>query len=166
MSFVFETNKESSSGSHENQYISNGSGSYACVLFGIFMIWLSSIILHLGMTLIGSDAKQFYNYKIRNCFLVIGDKQTYILYIMWILLTAVSLALTIIYVKRIYKDVSQRKFRDKANFFITSPSFYEQKKKGCGLASDDTKYMSTSIYNGYVFFCFTVTMSFDTFRVM
>ena len=91
------------------------------------MIWLSSIILHLGMTLIGSDAKQFYNYKIRNCFLTIGNKQTYILYIMWILLTSVSLILTIIYVKRIYKDVSKRKFKDKSNFFITSPRFYERK---------------------------------------
>lgn len=92
------------------------------------MIWLSSVILHLGMTLIGSDAKQFYNYKIRNCFLVIGDKQTYILYIMWIMLTVVSLVLTMIYVKRIYRDVSERKFQDKANFFITSPKFYEQKQ--------------------------------------
>ena len=92
------------------------------------MIWLSAIILHLGMTLIGSDAKQFYNYKIRNCFLVIGDQQTYILYMMWILLTVVSLILTITYVKRIYKDISKRKYRDKSNFFITSPRFYENKK--------------------------------------
>lgn len=105
----------------------NSTGSFTCVLFGFFMIWLSSIILHLGMTLIGSDAKQFYNYKIRNCFLTIGNKQTYILYIMWILLTAVSLILTIIYVKRIYKDVSKRKFKDKSNIFITSPRFYERK---------------------------------------
>ncbi len=107
---------------------SNGTGSYTCVLFGLFMIWLSSIILHLGMTLIGSDAKQFYNHKIRNCFLVIGDQQTYILYIMWILLTVVSLVLTIIYVKRIYKDISKRKYQDKSNFFITSPRFYEQRR--------------------------------------
>lgn len=118
--------KIKSKGLDQKNY-SNGTGSYTCVLFGIFMIWLSSIILHLGMTLIGSDAKQFYNYKIRNCFLVIGDKQTYILYIMWILLTTVSLVLTIIYVKRIYKDVAERKFQDKSNFFITSPLFYEKK---------------------------------------
>ncbi len=88
---------------------SNGTGSYTCVIFGLFMIWMSSIILHLGMTLIGSDAKQFYNHKVRNCFLVIGDQQTYILYIMWILLTIVSLILTIIYVKRIYADISKKK---------------------------------------------------------
>jgi len=107
---------------------SNGTGSYTCVIFGLFMIWMSSIILHLGMTLIGSDAKQFYNHKVRNCFLVIGDQQTYILYIMWILLTIVSLILTIIYVKRIYADISKKKFQDNSNFFITSPRFYELKK--------------------------------------
>ena len=103
----------------------NGTASYTCVIFGLLMIWLSSIILHLGITLIGSDAKQFYNYKIRNCFLKIGDKQTYILYIMWILLTAVSLSLTIVYVKKIYRDVLKRKRDNSQKIFITSPLFYE-----------------------------------------
>jgi hypothetical protein len=57
--------------SSNNNGNSNSTASFACVFFGLVMIWLSSIILHLGITLIGSDSKQFYNYAIRNCFFAV-----------------------------------------------------------------------------------------------
>lgn len=103
----------------------HSTASFACVIFGLVMIWLASIILHLGITLIGSDSKQFYNHAIRNCFFAIGDKQTYILYLMWIILTTVSLVLTLIYVKKIYRDISERK-NASLKFFITTPLFFKR----------------------------------------
>jgi hypothetical protein len=60
-----------SDGSNASNNSSNSTASFACVFFGLCMIWLSSIILHLGITLIGSDSKQFYNYAIRNCFFAV-----------------------------------------------------------------------------------------------
>ena len=125
ISFEKKSSKKNSNNNFYHGTNNNSTASYACVIFGLIMIWLSSIILHLGITLIGSDSKQFYNNAIRNCFFAIGDRQTYILYIMWILLTSVSLALTIIYVKKIYKDVLNRK-KINSKFFVMTPSFYQR----------------------------------------
>ena len=47
---------------------------------------------------------------------------------MWILLTAVSLALTIVYVKKIYRDVSRRK-RANAKFFVNVPLLMQQQEE-------------------------------------
>lgn len=101
-----------------NQFNSENisTASCSCAIFGVIMIWLASIILHLGITLIGSDSKQFYNHAIRNCFFIIGDRRTYILYIMWISVTLISIALIIKYVIKIYKDVSKHKRLNASSF--------------------------------------------------
>jgi hypothetical protein len=69
----------------------------------VLMIWLTSIILHLGITLIGIDSKQFYNNAIRNCFFIIDDRRTYILYVMWIIVTLTSIILIVKYVIKFIK---------------------------------------------------------------
>jgi hypothetical protein len=120
--------------------------SYACFLFGIAMIWLASFILHLGITLIGSDAKQFYNYAIRNCFFALGDKQTYILFIMWIMLTTVSLGLTIAYMKKIYIDVSNRKMIT-SSLFVNVPVMFYHFKNTTIKENDD--YKTCMIYDNF-----------------
>lgn len=116
------TNKTSSSRSIHNQ--SNykkfkSSASVKCVIFGVIVVWVSSIILHLGITLIGIDSKQFYVVPIGVCFFAKGNTQTFILYSMWFVLTSFSLSFTFMYGRKIYKDVSNRN-RTKLRFIIAS----------------------------------------------
>ena len=91
--------------------------SFQCVMFGILMIWLTSIILHLGITMIGSDPKSLYNHEIRNCFFIIGDRRTYVLYIMWVIVTTLSVSFIIRYVIKIYRSVLKHKYLVE-NFYL------------------------------------------------
>lgn len=51
----------------------NGKGSKMCVLFGIVTIYVGSVILHLGPTLIGGEFQ--YNKAIGNCSFAYGKVQ-------------------------------------------------------------------------------------------
>jgi hypothetical protein len=89
---------------------SKKSSSYQCIAFGMMMIWLTSLILHLGITMISSDPKSFYTHEIRNCFFIIEDRRTYVLYIMWVIVTILSVLFIIKYVIKLKRDILKHKY--------------------------------------------------------
>ena len=96
------------------------SSSCRCVIFGVVMIWLTSIILHLGITMIGSDPKLFYNHEIRNCFFIIGDRRTFVLYVMWVVVTLLSVIFIVKYVIKIFKDIVKHRHIEASSCLKTS----------------------------------------------
>ena len=64
----------------------------------LIVIWFSSIILHLGITMIGSESKSFYDDKGKYCYFLIRDIRDYALTLMWIIITIFSLIITIRYI--------------------------------------------------------------------
>jgi len=50
--------------------LSKNSGSIGCAVFGVLMVYIGSIIVHLGPTIIGGDFN--YNDVIGNCIFVYG----------------------------------------------------------------------------------------------
>lgn len=107
--------------------------SYSCAILGIVIIWSSALIIHLGITVIGSDTndinKNFHVNSIRNCFFRIGDRQTYLLYLMWFLVNALFIILSVVYLKRIYHNISRMKHKQfrllqKLPYFYQNPQVY------------------------------------------
>ena len=83
--------------------------SCGCLSFGIIIIWFSSIILHLGITMIGSESKSFYDEKGKFCFFLIRDIRDYVLTLMWIIITIFSLIITIRYIIKVLEEVSSKR---------------------------------------------------------
>ena len=65
-----------------------GRGSFCCVVFGIVMVYIGSIIIHLGPTIIGGDFN--YNDLIGNCIFVYGTIKSYVVHAMWILIMTLA----------------------------------------------------------------------------
>ncbi|CAF0784183.1 unnamed protein product [Didymodactylos carnosus] len=86
--------------------------SCSCLIFGIVIIWCSSIILHLGITWIGSEAKIYYHSVHYYCSFIITDVRGYVLYLMWIIITLCSLIITIRYIRKVYIEVKQKRKHD------------------------------------------------------
>ncbi|CAF1204040.1 unnamed protein product [Didymodactylos carnosus] len=86
--------------------------SCSCLIFGIVIIWCSSIILHLGITWIGSEAKIYYHTDHRYCNFIIREERGYVLYLMWIIITLCSLIITIRYIRKVYVEVKQKRKKD------------------------------------------------------
>jgi hypothetical protein len=83
--------------------------SCGCLSFGIIIIWFSSVILHLGITMIGSESKSYYDDKGKNCNFIIRDIRGYVLTLMWIIITIFSLIITIRYIKKVLDEVSSKR---------------------------------------------------------
>ncbi len=106
--YKFETFKQMPS-NRESARISKNPLACSCVWFGLLMIWFTSIVLHSGITLIASDATQFYNYEVGNCFFVIGNRQAYIHFLMWISITVIALLISLNYMINVYVGILKYK---------------------------------------------------------
>lgn len=93
----------------KEKYFPRSTISCGCLSFGIIIIWFSSIILHLGITMIGSESKSFYDEKGKHCFFLIRDIRDYVLTLMWIIITIFSLIITIRYIKKVLDEVSSKR---------------------------------------------------------
>jgi len=83
--------------------------SCGCLSFGIIIIWFSSIILHLGITMIGSESKSYYDLDGKYCNFIIRDIRGYVLTLMWIIITIFSLIITVRYIHKILNEVSSKR---------------------------------------------------------
>ena len=80
-------------------------GSCCCVLFGVLMVYVSSVVLHLGPTLIGGYFQ--YNPLIGNCSFRMGEATGYIASVMWIAMVTLSLVATSHFLCKMYKDLRE-----------------------------------------------------------
>ena len=78
-------------------------GSICCVAFGILMVYATSLIIHLGPTIIGGDFN--YNDLIGNCVFVYGTIKSYVAQAMWIIITTLSMFGTLYYLFYFHRHV-------------------------------------------------------------
>lgn len=78
-------------------------GSVCCVLFALSLVYISSIILHLGPTIIGGNF--VYDHGIGGCAFIYGQTKNYIVYIMWILIVTIAIVGTIYYLIIMYRTI-------------------------------------------------------------
>lgn len=81
----------------------NTRGSVCCILFGVLMVYICSLVLHLGPTLIGGYFS--YNPEIGNCSFRLGQVTGYIANVMWIVIVTVSLMAVSHFLCKLYKEV-------------------------------------------------------------
>lgn len=91
-------NNEESNG--QQTHHSGASYSFCCISFGIFMIWFTTILLHLGVAFLPSSAE--FSYNIGNCVFNYGTPKNYVIHILWTLLVTVALATAIISFAKLY----------------------------------------------------------------
>ncbi|CAH1798608.1 unnamed protein product [Owenia fusiformis] len=84
------------------------SRNYCCVIFGIFIIWFTSLILNLGIAFIPGNTS--YDIGVANCVFKYGITRNYVLHVLWIILISIGLALTIIYLRVLYVDISRSSY--------------------------------------------------------
>ena len=78
-------------------------GSACCVAFGVTMVYVGSVIIHLGPTIIGGDFQ--YNDPIGNCIFVYGTIKSYVVHAMWIAIMSLAMAGAVYYLAYFYKHV-------------------------------------------------------------
>lgn len=78
-------------------------GSVCCVLFGILMVYVCSLVLHLGPTLIGGYFD--YNAEIGNCSFRLGHVTGYVAHVMWIIIVTLSLVGVAHFLCKLYKEI-------------------------------------------------------------
>ncbi len=78
-------------------------GSLCCVVFGILMVYIGSIIIHLGPTIIGGDFN--YNDLIGNCIFVYGTIKSYVVHAMWIAIMTLAMIGAVYYLVFFYRHV-------------------------------------------------------------
>lgn len=77
--------------------------SVCCVLFGVTIVYIASIIIHLGPTIIGGYFD--YNELIGNCIFVYGTVKSYVVHSMWIAIMTVVIASAIYYITIFYRHL-------------------------------------------------------------
>jgi hypothetical protein len=65
-----------------------------CVSFGIFMIWFTTILLHLGVAFLPSSAQ--FSYDIGNCVFDYGTPKNYVIHVLWTVVVTAALVVAII----------------------------------------------------------------------
>ena len=81
----------------------DNTGSLCCVVFGLFIIYIGSLIVHLGPTIIGGDFS--YNDMIGNCIFVYGTIKSYVVHAMFIVITTLTMVAAFYYIKLFYRHV-------------------------------------------------------------
>ncbi|XP_076452500.1 uncharacterized protein LOC143288099 [Babylonia areolata] len=89
----------------ENNVGGKSRGSFCCVLFGVLMVYVCSVVLHLGPTLIGGYFQ--YNPQIGNCTFKMGEVTGYIANVMWICIVTLSLVAVAHFLCKMYKEIQQ-----------------------------------------------------------
>ncbi|PBC27364.1 uncharacterized protein LOC100870144 isoform X2 [Apis florea] len=95
-----------------------------CVLFGTFMIWFASITINLGPTFLSGAlaANTESGHNAPSCPLVHGPFRHYILNVLWIAINMICVALTLIHLRKLHKDLT------KANVEARSGAAEEHRK--------------------------------------
>ncbi|XP_067952218.1 5-hydroxytryptamine receptor 4-like [Watersipora subatra] len=97
---------------HEHNVGGSGDtkGTAMCVLFGIVTIYIGSVILHLGPTLIGGQFE--FNSRVGNCIFAYGDIQNYIVQVIWIIIISLTIVFIYRYIYKIYRQLkANQRFR-------------------------------------------------------
>ena len=81
----------------------DGKGSLACVVFGLFMVYIGSVIIHLGPTIIGGEFS--YNQPIGNCLFLYGTTKSYVVHAMWIVIMTMAMVGAVYYLVFFYRHV-------------------------------------------------------------
>lgn len=78
-------------------------GSICCILFGMLLVYIATIILHLGPTLIGGYFE--FHPEIGSCQFVLGKKTGYVANVMWILIISFSVGIVIRFICKLYQEI-------------------------------------------------------------
>ena len=81
----------------------NSRGTLICVVFGIILVYVGSIILHLGPTLIGGHFE--FQKEIGSCSFILGKQTGYVANVMWISITTIAIFATIHFIRKLYKEI-------------------------------------------------------------
>lgn len=81
----------------------NSHGTTCCILFGILVVYITSVILHLGPTLIGGDI--VYNPDIGSCAFRLGTVTGYVANVMWIVIITFSFVGVGHFLNKFYKEI-------------------------------------------------------------
>jgi len=77
--------------------------SVCCVLFGVTIVYVASVIIHLGPTIIGGYFD--YNELIGNCIFVYGTVESYVVHSMWIAVMTVVMASAVYYISLFHRHL-------------------------------------------------------------
>ena len=83
----------------------NSSGTLFCIIFGVVLVYIGSIILHLGPTLIGGHFE--FHPEIGSCSFLLGKQTGYVANVMWIIITSVALLAVSYFIYKLYKEIQQ-----------------------------------------------------------
>ena len=87
----------------EHNVGASGRGSLCCVVFGVVMVYIGSLIIHLGPTIIGGEFD--YNHPIGNCIFVYGTIKSYVVHAMWIVIMTLAMVAAGYYLVFFYRHV-------------------------------------------------------------
>ena len=79
------------------------SGTICCVGFGIIMVYIGSILIHLGPTIIGGDFD--FNQNVGNCLFVYGSIKSYVAQLMWIVVLTLTILMACYVLVTLYRYV-------------------------------------------------------------
>ena len=80
--------------------------SGACVLFGVMMVHITSLVVHLGPTIIGGDFN--YSNTIGNCLFAYGTVKSYVVQAMWVAIMTLALFASLFYLYKFYRQVTAK----------------------------------------------------------
>lgn len=81
----------------------NSQGTSCCILFGLLVVYITSVILHLGPTLIGGDI--VYNPDIGSCAFQLGTVTGYVANVMWIVIITLAFVGVGHFLNKLYKEI-------------------------------------------------------------
>ena len=81
----------------------NSKGTVICVMFGIILVYIGSMILHLGPTLIGGRFE--YNPDIGSCMFSLGKQTGYVAHVMWVIISTVAMIAVFHFIYRLYREI-------------------------------------------------------------
>lgn len=81
----------------------NSRGTSCCILFGLLVVYITSVILHLGPTLIGGSI--VYNPDIGSCAFQLGSVAGYVGNVMWIVIISISFMGVGFFLRKLYQEI-------------------------------------------------------------
>lgn len=81
----------------------NSKGTAICIMFGVVLVYIGSMILHLGPTLIGGHFE--FQPDIGTCSFTFGKQTGYVAHVMWAFITTVAMIAAFHFIRRLYKEI-------------------------------------------------------------
>lgn len=94
--------------------------SFWCISFGIFMIWFTTVLIHLGVAFLPSSAE--FSYDIGNCVFNYGTPKNYVIHVLWTILVTAALVIAIICFAMFFCKLRARMHSEKWTLLHTSIS--------------------------------------------